>query len=153
LAESAGILLFRRGRKTEVFLIHMGGPIWASRDEGAWSIPKGLVGSGEDGLAAAKREFQEETGFTPSGEFKPLGRFKQNSGKHISVWAVEGDFDPAHLVSQEFSMIWPPRSGKRQMFPEADRGGWFDRKAALAKIVKGQRPVIEYFFETLRRPG
>jgi predicted NUDIX family NTP pyrophosphohydrolase len=147
LIESAGIILYRRRRKLEVFLIHMGGPIWARRDEGAWSIPKGVKQDGEDPLVAAKREFQEETGFAPAGEFKPVGRFKQNSGKYISVWAMEGDCDPGQLVSQTFSMIWPPRSGKRQQYPEADRGAWFDREAALAKIVKGQKPALERFYE------
>jgi predicted NUDIX family NTP pyrophosphohydrolase len=147
LIESAGIILYRRRRKLEVFLIHMGGPIWARRDEGAWSIPKGVRQDGEDPLVAAKREFQEETGFAPAGEFKPVGRFKQNSGKYISVWAMEGDCDPGQLVSQTFSMIWPPKSGKRQQYPEADRGAWFDREAALAKIVKGQKPVLERFYE------
>lgn len=147
MIESAGIILYRRRRKLEVFLIHMGGPIWARRDEGAWSIPKGVRQDGEDPLVAAKREFQEETGFAPAGEFKPVGRFKQNSGKYISVWAMEGDCDPGQLVSQTFSMIWPPKSGKRQQYPEADRGAWFDREAALAKIVKGQKPVLERFYE------
>jgi predicted NUDIX family NTP pyrophosphohydrolase len=147
LIESAGIILYRRRRKLEVFLIHMGGPIWARRDEGAWSIPKGIKGEREDPLAAAKREFQEETGFALAGEFKPVGRFKQNSGKYISVWAVEGDCDPGRLVSLTFSMVWPPRSGKRQQYPEADRGEWFDRETALAKIVKGQKAVIERFYE------
>jgi predicted NUDIX family NTP pyrophosphohydrolase len=147
LIESAGIILYRRRRKLEVFLIHVGGPIWARRDEGAWSIPKGVRQDGEDPLVAAKREFQEETGFAPAGEFKPVGRFKQNSGKYISVWAMEGDCDPGQLVSQTFSMIWPPKSGKRQQYPEADRGAWFDREAALAKIVKGQKPVLERFYE------
>lgn len=147
MIESAGIILYRRRRKLEVFLIHMGGPIWARRDEGAWSIPKGVRQDGEDPLVAAKREFQEETGFAPAGEFRPVGRFKQNSGKYISVWAMEGDCDPGQLVSQTFSMIWPPKSGKRQQYPEADRGAWFDREAALAKIVKGQKPVLERFYE------
>jgi len=131
-------------------MIHMGGPIWAKRDEGAWSIPKGVIGAQEDPLVAAKREFKEETGFAPAGELRALGRFRQNSGKCISVWAVEGDFDPCCLVSQNFSMIWPPKSGKQQVFPEADRGDWFGRKDALAKIVKGQRPVIEHFYKAVR---
>ena len=150
MIESAGILLYRRRPEIEIFLVHMGGPIWAKRDAGAWSIPKGLIGDGEDALAAAKREFREETGFRPEGEFKPLGRFRQNSGKSISIWAVEGDCDPGQMVSQTFSMVWPPKSGKRQLYPEADRGGWFDRQSALAKIVKGQGPVIAHFFEAAR---
>jgi predicted NUDIX family NTP pyrophosphohydrolase len=150
LIESAGIVLFRRRRKVEIFLIHMGGPIWAHRDEGAWSIPKGIIGAREDALMAAKREFWEETGFVLAGEFKPLGRFKQNNGKHISVWTVEGDCDPGQLISQTFSMVWPPKSGKLQQYPEVDRGDWFDREAALAKIVKGQKGLVEHFYEVAR---
>lgn len=150
MIESAGIVLYRRRPEVEIFLIHMGGPIWARRDEGAWSVPKGIVGAGEAPLVAAKREFQEETGFTLAGEFNPLGRFRQNSGKYISVWAAEGDCDPGQLVSQTFSMVWPPKSGKRQQYPEADRGQWFGREEALAKIVKGQKPVVERFFEAVR---
>ena len=150
MVESAGIILYRHREETEIFLVHMGGPLWAGRDAGAWSIPKGVIGNREDPFEAAKREFREETGFTPTGAFRALGRFKQNSGKHISVWMVEGDCDPSQLVSQNFSMIWPPKSGKQRRFPEADRGGWFGCDAALAKIVKGQRVVIERFFETER---
>ena len=150
MIESAGIVFYRPRPEVEIFLVHMGGPIWAHRDDGAWSIPKGIIGPGEDPLIAAKREFQEETGFALAGEFKPLGRFRQNSGKYISVWAAEGDCDPGQLVSQTFSMVWPPKSGKRQQYPEADRGQWFGREEALAKIVKGQKPVVERFFEAVR---
>jgi len=151
LIESAGIILYRHRRDgVEIFLIHMGGPIWKGRDAGAWSIPKGIIGPREGPLTAAKREFQEETGYALEGEFKPLGRFRQNSGKYLSVWAVEGDCDPARMVSQSFSMIWPPKSGKRQQYPEADRGNWFEREAALVKVVKGQRAVIEHFYEAVR---
>lgn len=152
MTESAGILLYRRREEAEVFLIHMGGPIWTNKDAGAWSLPKGIIGAREDPLVAAKREFREETGFVPVGEFKALGRFRQNGGKYISVWALEGDCDPAHMVSQTFSMIWPPKSGQRQEYPEADRGDWFSREPALAKIVKGQRPVIARFYALLE-PG
>jgi len=150
LIESAGIVLYRRRPKVEIFLIHMGGPIWAHRDERAWSLPKGIIGPGEAPLMAAKREFQEETGFALAGEFKPLGRFRQNSTKYISVWAVEGDCDPSRMASQSFPMIWPPKSGKRQQYPEADRGDWFDRETALVKIVNGQQAVIEHFYEAVR---
>jgi len=146
--ESAGLLLYRRRQKLEVFLIHMGGPIWASRDIAAWSIPKGVI-SNEEPLAAARREFHEETGFTAEGDFLPLGRFRQNSSKNLTVWAVEGDCDPARLTSTPFSMVWPPKSGRVQQFPEADRGGWFDRKTALVKIVKGQRQVLNAFYEKM----
>ena len=145
--ESAGLLLYRKRRVLEVFLIHMGGPFWATKDAAAWSIPKGVIGPDETPMAAAKREFQEETGFRVKGRLLALGRFRQNSAKNLSVWTVEGDCDPDKLVSATFSMEWPPRSGRRQEFPEADRGGWFGRTAALQKIVKGQRPVIEAFYE------
>lgn len=117
---------------------------------GAWSIPKGIIEAGEEPLAAAKREFSEETGFVPDGAFRPLGRFRQNSGKYISIWAVKGDCNPKQLVSQTFSMIWPPKSGKLQQYPEADRADWFGRATAFAKIVKGQRTVIERFFEMIQ---
>lgn len=144
--ESAGLLLYRRRQALEVFLVHMGGPFWRGKDLSAWSIPKGVIDPGEAPLAAAVREFQEETGFTAEGPLLSLGRFQQNKSKSLSVWAVEGDCDPAGLTSSLFSMEWPPRSGRMQQFPEADRGGWFDEKAAQEKIVKGQRPVLEAFY-------
>jgi len=144
--ESAGLLLYRRRHGLEVFLIHMGGPLWASKDAAAWSIPKGVIGRKEEPLAAARREFQEETGVTAEGDFLALGSFRQNSSKNLTVWAVEGDCDPAQLTSTLFSMVWPPKSGRLQQFPEADRGDWFDRKTALKKIVKGQRPVRDAFY-------
>lgn len=144
--ESAGLLLTRKRRGWQVFLIHMGGPFWAKKDLAAWSIPKGVIGEGEDPLAAAKREFREETGFTADGAPLALGTFAQNSGKTLIVWALEGDCDPAALVSNLFSMEWPPKSGRLQQFPEADRGAWFDEALALDKIVKGQRPVLEAFY-------
>ena len=144
---SAGLLLYRRIQGgPEVFLIHMGGPLWARKDLAAWSIPKGVIGPAEDPLAAAKREFREETGFVVGGSYQPLGTFRQNSSKNLTVWALEGDCDPAKLVSNSFTMIWPPKSGTLKSFPEADRGAWHDRSSALAKIVRGQRPVLEAFF-------
>jgi predicted NUDIX family NTP pyrophosphohydrolase len=149
--ESAGLLLYRQKKALEVFLIHMGGPIWARRDENAWSIPKGVIGPGEDPLAAARREFAEETGFAPEGPFEPLGTIRQNSAKNLTIWAVHGNLDPAKLVSISFEMEWPPRSGRRQAFPEADRGQWFTRTQALHKIVKGQKPVIETFYARMSR--
>jgi predicted NUDIX family NTP pyrophosphohydrolase len=142
-------LLYRKRQELEVFLIHMGGPFWASKDAAAWSIPKGVISRDEEPLAAAKREFQEETGFTASGDFLSLGRFRQNSSKTLTVWAVEGDCDPAQLTSVLFSMVWPPKSGRLQQFPEADRGGWFGRKTALDKIVRGQRPMLEAFYKKM----
>ena len=141
---SAGLLLYRRvGGTLEVFLVHPGGPFWAGKDEGAWSIPKGEYGEGEDPLAAARREFQEETGFTVDGTFRPLPPLRQPSGKLISAWAVEGDCDPSLLESNTFSMEWPPRSGRRADFPEVDRGAWFGAAEARRKLVKGQVPFVD----------
>lgn len=149
--QSAGILLYRRrATEAEVFLIHMGGPIWAQKDQAAWSIPKGVISPQEDPLAAARREFFEETGFAPDGKFEPLGTFHQNSGKDLTVWALEGDCDPSLLHSNIFSLVWPPKSGQLKQFPEADRGGWFGRPSASVKIVKGQRPVLDHFYERHR---
>jgi predicted NUDIX family NTP pyrophosphohydrolase len=150
---SAGLLLYRRGDSgLEVFLVHPGGPYWARKDEGAWSVPKGLVDAGEEELACARREFQEETGFTApsSGAELDLGTFRQPSGKRLHVWAIEGDLDPAQLNSNLFEMEWPPKSGRTVQFPEVDRGGWFDRAQALAKIVHGQRPILEHLYVGLR---
>jgi predicted NUDIX family NTP pyrophosphohydrolase len=144
--QSAGLLLYRRRPDgPEVFLIHMGGPIWAGKDLAAWSIPKGVAGRQEEPLAAAMREFYEETGFRVRGRYEPLGTIRQNSSKDLTVWALGGDCDPAQLKSNTFSMVWPPKSGQLREFPEADRGGWFDLPDALRKIVKGQRPVLERF--------
>jgi predicted NUDIX family NTP pyrophosphohydrolase len=145
--QSAGLLLYRPGSAgPQVFLIHMGGPIWARRDAAGWSIPKGMIGAGEKPQDAATREFVEETGFAVSGRYEPLGTFRQNSSKDLTVWALEGNCEPEKLVSSTFSMVWPPKSGKTQTFPEADRGAWLDREDALAKIVKGQRQVLEAFY-------
>jgi predicted NUDIX family NTP pyrophosphohydrolase len=139
---SAGILLFRRRPDLEVLLAHPGGPFWAKKDAGSWSIPKGLADEGEDLLAAAKREFLEETGVTVEGEFLDLGAHKQPGGKTVVAWAHEGDFDPASLASNMFSLEWPPRSGRTAQFPEVDRAAWFSIDEALMKINKGQRPII-----------
>jgi predicted NUDIX family NTP pyrophosphohydrolase len=144
---SAGILLYRgQGREREVFLVHPGSPFWTKKDEGAWSVPKGIVDPNEDPLAAARREFKEETGFQVDGEFRDLGIFRQPSNKRIHVWAVEGDCDPSKLVSNSFDMVWPPKSGRMQSFPEIDRGAWLRRMEALARIVRGQRPILEKFY-------
>jgi predicted NUDIX family NTP pyrophosphohydrolase len=140
---SAGIVLFRgRGRNLEVLLVHPGGPFWTKKDEGAWSIPKGEAEPGEVLIAAARREFSEETGSSVEGEFIDLGAFKQPNGKTVAAWAKEGDFDPASLVSATFALEWPPRSGKITEFPEVDRAEWFDLKTAERKILKGQRPIL-----------
>jgi predicted NUDIX family NTP pyrophosphohydrolase len=148
-AISAGLLLYRRrGSSAEVFLVHPGGPYWAEKDDGAWSIPKGLVNPLEDELAAARREFKEETGFDPSptGLEHDLGAFRQPSGKRVHVWAIEGDCDPGQLSSNLFEMEWPPKSGRIGQFPEVDRGAWFERAQALVKITQGQRPILERFY-------
>ena len=140
---SAGILMFRRiGAEPEVLLVHPGGPYWARKDDGAWSIPKGVYERDEDALAAARREFEEETGCVPQGVFEPLGSFRQPSGKRVAVWAVEQDFDLADFRSNSFAMEWPPRSGRSQDFPEADRAAWFPLREAERKVTKGQQPII-----------
>ncbi len=144
---SAGILLYRRTTGApEVLLVHPGGPYWAKKDEGAWSIPKGICEEGEDPLAAARREFQEETGaLPPAGEAIPLGEFRYASGKIVIAFAMEGDFDPARLKSNTFAMEWPPRSGHMAEFPEADRAAWFEIDEADRRIVKGQCPILAVF--------
>jgi predicted NUDIX family NTP pyrophosphohydrolase len=141
---SAGILLYRRSAgDLEVLLVHPGGPFWAKKDLGAWSIPKGEYGEGEDPLAVARREFAEETGARPDAEFRPLGEVVQPGRKHVSAWAVRGDFDPARLVSNTFELEWPPRGGRKRTFPEVDRAAWFSPEEARHKILAGQRPFID----------
>lgn len=141
---SAGILLYRyRNGRPEVLLVHPGGPFWQNRDTAAWSIPKGLVESGEDRLAAARREFEEETGQPVEGPFIDLGELKQPSGKIIHVWAAEGAFDPARLQSNTFELEWPRHSGQIRTFPEVDRAAWFDLASAREKIHQGQRGFLE----------
>jgi predicted NUDIX family NTP pyrophosphohydrolase len=143
---SAGILLFRRREtRTEVFLVHPGGPFWAGKDFGSWSIPKGMMEPGENELACAYREFREETGFDLSHgtNARDLGSFRQSSSKTIRAWSVEGDCDPEELTSVLFELEWPPRSGRTRKFPEVDRGAWFDLTSAQDRIVAGQRPILE----------
>jgi predicted NUDIX family NTP pyrophosphohydrolase len=141
---SAGLLFYRRrGRGIEVLLVHPGGPFWARKDEGVWSIPKGEYAPGEDPLAAARREFEEETGARAEGEAVALGAFRQSSGKIVDAWAVEGDFDPTTLESNTFTMEWPPRSGRMREVPEVDRAAWFTPEEAARKLLKGQRPILE----------
>ena len=140
---TAGILLYRRrARGLELLLVHQGGPFWAQKDAGAWSIPKGIYEPDEEALAAAKREFHEETGGTVTGTPLPLGEFTQPSGKILTAWAVEGDFDVATLVSNTCMVEWPPSSGKQLEIPEVDRGEWFTPTEAEGKIHKGQRPML-----------
>lgn len=134
----------RRGEHLQVFLVHPGGPFFRNKDEGVWTVPKGLVGEGEDPLAAARREFTEETGVPVTAtHFVPLGEVRQKGGKRVEAWAFEGDCDPAAIVSNTFELEWPPRSGRRQRFPEADRAGWFDLDVARAKILPAQRPFLD----------
>ncbi len=132
---SAGLLMYRkRNHQLEVLLVHLGGPFWAKKDAGAWFVPKGEVNPGEDELAAAKREFAEETGLMPAENLVPLGSVKHKSGKKVSAWAFEGDCDPAALRSNTFQMEWPPRSGKTREFPEIDRAAFFTLDAAREKM-------------------
>jgi predicted NUDIX family NTP pyrophosphohydrolase len=125
-----------------VFLVHPGGPYWAKKDAGAWSVPKGECEPGENALAAARRELAEETGLAPAGDFLPLGSFRQSSAKTVEVWAIEGDADPAQIWGNSFTMEWPPRSGQIKAFPEVDRAGWFTLAEAARKIVKGQAAIL-----------
>ncbi len=141
----------RRGDGVEVLLAHPGGPFWRRRDEGAWTLPKGAVDAGEDPLAAAQREFIEETGFQPVPPFALLGELRQRSGKRITAWAFEGDADPARLTSNHFEVEWPPRSGRMKAFPEVDRVDWFDLDAARVKLLPGQAPFIDALERCLLR--
>jgi len=137
---SAGILLFRfNNAALEVLLVHPGGPYWVDKDAGAWSIPKGEYSEGEDALAAAKREFAEETGVKVEGEFLPLGDVKQAGGKIVQAWALEGDLDPSLIRSNTFTLEWPPRSGSVREFPEVDSAKWFLMPVARQKLLFGQR--------------
>jgi len=148
---SAGIVLYRR-RETgiEVLLVHPGGPFWAKKDEGAWSIPKGEYVEGEDPLSVAKREFAEETGSELSGPCVELPPAKQPSGKIIRAWAVEGDLDAASIRSNSFSMEWPPKSGRVQSFPEVDRALWCDVALARRKLLPGQRALLHELEQQIR---
>jgi len=141
---SAGLLLYRRvNGGLHVLLVHPGGPFWATKDFGAWSIPKGEFAPGEDPLEAAKREFREETGCGAEGDYIPLAPLKQPSGKIIHVWAVAGDCDPSRLQSNTFSIEWPPRSGRAREFPEVDRAAWFPLAEARRRIVRGQAGFLD----------
>ncbi|HTX76159.1 MAG TPA: NUDIX domain-containing protein [Terracidiphilus sp.] len=140
---SAGILMFRRSSPLEVFLVHPGGPFWQKKDAAAWTIPKGEYEPSEEPLTAARREFQEETGFPIDGEFLPLGEITQASGKIVTAFAVEGDCDPARLVSNTCQVEWPPRTGRMIEIPEVDRGAWFNIDEARRKIFTAQRPLLD----------
>lgn len=144
---SAGLLMYRqRNGQLEVLLVHLGGPFWKKKDSGAWFVPKGEINPGEDQLVAAQREFQEETGFVPTGELLSLGSVKHKSGKIVTAWAFAGDCDPASLKSNTFEMEWPPKSGKRAQFPEIDRAEFFTVERAREKMHPAE-------FEFLTRLG
>ncbi len=137
----------KRGESVQVLLVHPGGPFWAKKDVGSWSMPKGEFSEDEDALKAARREFEEETGFLPTGQFVRLGAIRQPSGKLIHAWAFEGDLDAKKVKSNTFSVEWPPQSGKQQEFPEVDRAEWFTVDTARERIIKGQ---VEFLDELLR---
>jgi predicted NUDIX family NTP pyrophosphohydrolase len=147
---SAGLLMFRRRRnRTEVFLVHPGGPFWRKKDVGAWSVPKGLVDAGEEPVQAARRELAEETGIVAAGQFIDLGDTKQAGGKVVRAWAFENDCAPA-ISSNTFSIEWPPKSGRMQEFPEVDRGDWFSVDDARTRINSGQIVFLDRLLEALR---
>jgi predicted NUDIX family NTP pyrophosphohydrolase len=148
---SAGLLLYRRSKGAlEVFLIHPGGPYWAKKDRGAWAIPKGEYKKSDDPLAAAKREFQEETGFMAAGEFLDLGSIRQASGKIVTAWAFEGDCEPAELVSNTCEVEWPPHSGRLMEIPEVDQGRWFGMMEARESIRGDQELLLDRLQAALR---
>lgn len=141
---SAGVLMYRRRASgVEVFLVHPGGPFWARKDAGAWSIPKGEIEPGEHPLGAAQREFAEETGSPVAGVFAPLGTVRMRSGKVVHAWAIEGDIDADSIHSNVFTLEWPPRSGRQQEYPEADRAAWFPIDEARYRILAGQAPFLD----------
>jgi len=144
MKRSAALLVYKnRPDGIQVFLVHPGGPFWAKKDLGAWSIPKGEFDEAEDGLAAAKREFLEEVGQSIDGDFIALTPVKQRGGKIVHTWAVEGEVDEAAIKSNEFEMEWPPRSGRQARFPEVDQGKWFSIAEASRRILPGQAPILE----------
>jgi predicted NUDIX family NTP pyrophosphohydrolase len=150
---SAGLLAFRRRSDLEVLLAHPGGPFWTKRDDGAWTIPKGRIDAGDDLLATARREFAEETGLAAEGSFMPLQPVRQKSGKLVHAWAFEADFDLSRFSSNLFELEWPPRSGRRQNFPEIDRIAYFAFPTALAKIIAYQEPFLLELEEKIRGAG
>jgi predicted NUDIX family NTP pyrophosphohydrolase len=139
---SAGLLAFRRVNAPEVLLAHPGGPFWAKKEDGVWTIPKGLAEPGADLFATAQREFTEETNFAATGEFIALAPVEQKSGKIVHAWAFEADFDLSSFASNTFEIEWPPKSGRRQSFPEIDRVAYFGLPAAMSKILAYQRPLL-----------
>jgi len=152
--KSAGLVMYRlRNGGLEVILVHLGGPFWARKDAGAWFIPKGEIDPEEEPFAAAKREFEEETGIKPAGNFLRLGDVKHKSGKMVSAWAFESDCDPAAIRSNTFSMEWPPKSGKQQEFPEVDRAAFFTVEQAQEKIHPAEFEFVRRLGELLSREG
>lgn len=150
--QSAGLLVFRRrASQLEVFIVHPGGPFFAKKDKDVWSLPKGNIDDGEDALMAAQREFKEETGFEPpDGPYMPLGEIAYpKDAKTVAAWAAEGDYDADKLVSVKFEMQWPPRSGKKQHFPEVDKGGWFTLEAAAQKLFAPNAPFLKRLADEL----
>ena len=145
MKQSAGLLMYRlvADGSLEVLLGHPGGPLWRNRDEGAWTLPKGGYEPPEEPLAAAVREFTEETGHVPDPPFLPLGEVRQKSGKRVQAWAFEGALEPSRLVSAPFEMEWPPRSGRMQRFPELDRVAWFTLQQARNKLIAAQTPLLD----------
>lgn len=152
---SAGILMYKLdGQNLKVLLVHPGGPFWAKKDLGSWSVPKGEYAEGEDPRAAAIREFAEETGSVINADdLLPLGEIKQRGGKVVTAWALGGELDAAELVSNTFEMEWPPKSGKIQRFPEVDRADWFEPELARQKLVSSQSELIDRLVEKLRQDG
>ena len=151
---SAGLLMYRiRDARLQVFLVHPGGPFFAKKDEGAWTIPKGEPNEGEELLATAQREFTEETGLRAEPPFVELAFVKQKAGKVVHAWGFEGDFDPASCVSNSFTIEWPPKSGKMKDFPEIDRADYFDLELAKRKMNPAQIPLIEELEKKLREQG
>jgi predicted NUDIX family NTP pyrophosphohydrolase len=150
---SAGLLMYRLRGGAEVLLVHPGGPFFRNKDEGVWSIPKGEIEAGEDLLDAARREFEEETGVEPSGPFTALSPVKQKGGKTVHAWAFAGDCDPAAIVSNTFTMEWPPKSGRQAEFPETDKAQFFDLAEAKRKINAAQAALIDQLQEILAGRG
>ena len=151
---SAGLLMYHiRGGAIEVLLVHPGGPFWRKKDEGAWSIPKGEVESGEELLATARREFHEELGLEAAGNFIPLTPIRQKGGKVVHAWAFEGDCDPAAIRGNTFTMEWPPKSGRAMEFPEVDKAAFFDLEAARRKINPAQAALLDQLDRLLKTAG
>jgi predicted NUDIX family NTP pyrophosphohydrolase len=153
--ESAGLLLYReREGRREVLLVHPGGPFWKRKDEGAWSVPKGEIEAGEVAIDVARREFQEELGRpAPDGPMLALGSVRQAGGKVVQAWAVPGELDAEGITSSTFEMEWPPRSGRKQAFPEVDRAAWFDLETGRRKVLEAQRPFLDRLEAALSKGG